>query len=264
MTAWLPVGLAAAAAAVAARPRGDGGRRLAALAPQERWDVARAPALAAALVVVGCLVALGAVAAGLAAAGALVLRRGVRSRRRQAAQERERARALDALSMLAADLRAGRSAAEAFAAAAAIACGESAVALASAAAAAGLGGDVGSALLAERSAVASTLRALAACWRVCSDAGGGLADAVERLEEGIRAAEAQRQAVAAELAGPQATAQLLAVLPLGGVALAAALGAHPLDLLLGTPVGVACLLLGLALDGAGVLWTRRLTAQAVQ
>jgi tight adherence protein B len=165
--------------------------------------------------------------------------------------------------MLGADLRAGRTAADAFAAAAVIARGESAMALAAAAAAARLGGDVPAALCRDRSPVAEALRALAACWRVCSDAGSGLADAVARLEEGLRTAEAQRLAVDAELAGPRATAQLLAVLPLVGVALAAGLGAHPLDLLLRTPAGLGCLAVGLGLDGLGVVWTRRLTARAL-
>jgi tight adherence protein B len=78
----------------------------------------------------------------------------------------------------------------------------------------------------------------------------------------MRAAEAQRRAIEAELAGPRASAQLLAVLPLVGVGFAAALGAHPVHVLLHTPVGVGCLLAGLLLDATGVLWTRRLVSAA--
>jgi tight adherence protein B len=261
MTAWLPVALAAAAA-VFAVPGGDGTWRLGVVAPARRLD--RSPLLAgAALLAAAAFVLAGAVAAVLALIGAGVVQRS-RVRRRQAALARqERAGALDALALLAADLRAGRTPADALAAAAEIACGDSAAALAAAAGAVRLGGDVGSALDAERSAVAPTLRALAACWQVCSDAGSGLAAAVERLEEAMRAAEAQRRSIAAELAGPRATAQLLAALPLVGIGLAAALGARPLEVLLGTPVGLTCLAVGLALDALGVVWTRRLAERAM-
>lgn len=218
---------------------------------------------ALALVAAGPVAAL--VGAGASAAGARVLA----SRRATAARAAERTRAVEACTALAAELRAGRSAAEALHAAQAVASGATRAALAAAAAAAAAGADVPGALLAQahgppgaRSAVPELLRALAACWAVCASAGNGLAAAVERLEEGLRAAEAQRRAVEAELAGPRATAGLLAVLPVAGVVLATGLGADPLHVLLHTPVGIVCLLLGLALDGLGLLWTGRLVARA--
>jgi tight adherence protein B len=262
VTAWLPAVLAASAAAVAAAPRSDGGRRLAAVAAAPR-PAAPAPALIAAALVAAAAVLVGPQAALLGVVGLAVVRRSARSRRAAAVHLQEQTRALDAMAMLAADLRAGRSAADAFRAAAPIAAGPSSAALMAASAAADLGGDVASALSSEGSAVAPTLRALGACWQVCSPAGSGLADAVERLEEGLRAAEALRLSVDAELAGPRATAQLLAVLPLVGIALAAGQGAHPVDVLLGTPVGLGCLVVGLALDLLGVLWTRRLTERVL-
>jgi tight adherence protein B len=126
-----------------------------------------------------------------------------------------------------------------------------------------LGGDVPAALAVDGSAVPQVLRPLAACFEVCSTTGSGLAAGVDRLEEGLRAAEAHRRAVDAELAGPRATAGLLAVLPVAGIGLASALGADPLHVLLHTPFGTACLVVGLILDGLGVVWTRRLVARAV-
>jgi tight adherence protein B len=258
----MPVLLAGSAAALLVAPPRDGALRLQTTAAPLRRS--SSPALASgAVAVVAALLLFGPVAASLVALGSVLLQRSSQRRRSAAAAHRERARALDALSMLGAELRTGRTPADAFEAAAGIACGASSVALGAAAAAARLGGDVGSALTAAPSAVGSVLTALAACWRVCSDAGSGLAMAVERLEDGLRAAEAQRTALAAELAGPRATTQLLAVLPAVGIALAAGLGAHPLDFLLRTTPGVGCLTIGLALDGLGVVWTRRLAERAM-
>lgn len=182
------------------------------------------------------------------------------SRRRAAEGGSERSGAMHAFGMLAGELAAGRSPAEALAAAAEVASGPVRDALRSSASAARLGGDVPAALVlhAERSAAPGALRSLAACWTVCAQSGGGLAAAVLRLEEGLRAEAAQRRRVESELAGPRATASLLAVLPAGGLLMAAGLGADPLHLLLETPLGLVCLVLGLGLDGLGLLWTDRL------
>ncbi|MBK5305511.1 MAG: type II secretion system F family protein [Frankiaceae bacterium] len=261
MTAWVPVLLAGAAAAVTAARSTTGTVRLAALSAL-RYPVARPSGLVWLLPLAAALLS-GLAAAAIAAGAVVALRRALDLRRHAAARDRERARALDALALLGADLRAGRTPADALAAAASVACGPSAGALAAAAATARLGGDVPGALDAPSSAVPTVLRGLAACWQVCHEAGTGLAAAVERLEDGLRAAEAQRRAVAAELAGPRATAQLLAVLPVVGIVLAAALGARPAHFLLHTPLGLGCLVTGLLLDGAGVLWTQRLATGAM-
>jgi len=172
---------------------------------------------------------------------------------------------VEACAALAGELRAGRSPAQALDVAAGLAVGPSRTALSAAAAAAGMGGDVAGALrvtAGTATAVPEVLRALAACWTVCASSGSGLAAAVERLEQGLRAEQAQRRAVEAELAGPRATAGMLAVLPLAGLVLAAGLGADPLHVLLETPVGWVCLLAGLGLDGLGLLWTGRLVTRA--
>ena len=230
-----------------------------------RWPVLAAAGAAAALVAAGPVAALLGGAAGVASSRAITARRAARDR------SAERTRAVEACATLAAELRAGRTPAEALGAAQSVATGGSRAALAAAGAAAAAGADVPSAMLAHLSgahtrapatAVPELLRALAACWSVCSAAGSGLAAAVERLEEGVRAAEAQRRAVEAELAGPRATAGLLALLPLAGLLLASGLGADPLRVLLHTPAGVVCLLVGVGLDALGVLWTGRLVARA--
>lgn len=109
---------------------------------------------------------------------------------------------------------------------------------------------------------AEGLRLLAACWRVGSERGGALATVLDGLATALRDEEAQRQDVAVQLAGPRATARLLAALPLLGLAMAAALGAHPLPFLFGTAPGLACLITGIALNLAGLYWTRRLAKSA--
>jgi tight adherence protein B len=265
VSVWLPASLAAASVATvlgAARP---GATRLAAvpLRPQTRkrpfsYRTSAVPVAAGA----AALVAAGPLAAALACVAAVLAVR-VAARRRAAAAERiERRRLLEALTVLAGDLRTGRSPADALAAAAAFASGRAGEVLRRAAIAAGMGGDVPAALLHGPSAAPSVLRGLAACWDVCAATGSGLAGGVERLDEGLRAAEAQRRSVDAELAGPRATAGLLAVLPLGGLGLAAALGADPLHVLLHTPVGMVCLVMGFGLDVLGLWWASKLVAHA--
>jgi len=186
-----------------------------------------------------------------------------RVRRARAAREQERQQAGEACAVLAGELRAGRSAAQALTAAADVATGAVRLAVLAASSSAGIGGDVPAALLGKASASAAPelLAGLGACWQVCAGTGSGLAMAVDRLEEGLRAEQGQRLAVAAELAGPRATAGLLACLPLAGIGLAAALGARPVHVLLHTTIGLACAVLGVGLDGLGVWWTGRLVAR---
>jgi tight adherence protein B len=109
---------------------------------------------------------------------------------------------------------------------------------------------------------AERLRAVGALWRVVTDAGNGLADGLDRLAGSLAAERRQRADLAAKLAGPKASAAVLAALPLCGIALAAVLGARPFAFLTGTPAGAACLVAGVGLDAAGLIWVRRLTARA--
>jgi tight adherence protein B len=126
-----------------------------------------------------------------------------------------------------------------------------------------LGGDIPSALrsLAERPG-AEGLRAIAAGWVVAAHSGASLARVLDRLVEGLRDQRAARAEVDAALAPPRATARMLAVLPVFGVALGIAMGADPVSFLTNTDPGRACLLTGLALALAGVAWVERLAATA--
>ncbi|MEU5877264.1 type II secretion system F family protein [Spirillospora sp. NPDC047279] len=109
---------------------------------------------------------------------------------------------------------------------------------------------------------AEGLRLLAACWRIGAERGGTLATVLDGLASALRDEEAQRQEIAAQLAGPRATARLLAGLPVLGLGMAAALGTNPLAFLFGTIPGAACLAVGVTLDAAGLGWTRRLAKAA--
>ncbi|MHC0431991.1 type II secretion system F family protein [Streptomyces sp. O3] len=130
-------------------------------------------------------------------------------------------------------------------------------------AAARFGGDVPGALReAAREPGADGLLGLAACWRVAVDRGAGLAAGLGRLERALRAERDQRADLRAQLAGARSTAVLLAVLPAVGLAMGTALGADPLGVLLHTPAGLGCLLVGGALEGLGVWWVMRIVRGA--
>lgn len=164
---------------------------------------------------------------------------------------------------LAAELAAGRTAGEALARAVAAAEFPDPEALRPLVAAARDGGDVSAAL----SAVAPEqggegFQGLAACWKVSVTAGAGLAALVDRVAASLREAQSHRHDVAAQLAGPRATARLLAGLPVLGLLMAAGLGMRPLHFLLGGPAGIGCLVVGLALDACGLWWTHRLVIRA--
>jgi len=171
--------------------------------------------------------------AGLAARGLL---------RRQAARARaaQRAGALDSLSALAADLRAG---------------------LPPAAAAPILAGSPSSVAVTGGGSSAGRLSELAsAAWRLAEQTGAPLADLLERVEADARALDRTAHSAAAQAAGARATAWLLAGLPLGGIALGYGIGVDPLHVLLRTPLGAACAVGALTLQVAGLAWADRLTA----
>lgn len=164
---------------------------------------------------------------------------------------------------LAAELAAGRTPGEALARAVAAVDFPDPDAMRPLVAAARDGGDVVAALLAVAPAQGGDgLRRLAACWEVSVSVGAGLAALVERVGGALRAAEAHRQDVSAQLAGPRTTARMLAALPALGLLMAGGLGMRPFDFLFGTLPGLACLLAGAALDACGLWWTHRLAAHA--
>ncbi|MFF0485776.1 type II secretion system F family protein [Streptomyces sp. NPDC004435] len=126
-------------------------------------------------------------------------------------------------------------------------------------AAVGFGGDVPEALrAAARREGAEGLAGLAACWQVAVDSGAGLAAGLDRLEAALRERHERREGLRAELAGAWATVAVLAALPVAGIGLGATMGADPLRVLLHTPAGWICLLVGCGLEAVGLWWAARI------
>lgn len=103
-----------------------------------------------------------------------------------------------------------------------------------------------------------------AAHRLADRTGAPLADLLERIEADARATDRGLAAAAAQAAGAQATAWLLALLPLGGIALGLAIGVDPIDVLLHTPVGAVCAVSALLLQLGGLAWANRLNRSVRQ
>lgn len=172
------------------------------------------------------------------------------------------------VSELAALLRAGVPARQAWqhAAASAAGTGSWAALLEDAARAAATGGDVAARLRTgaargspdEQRAAA----ALAAAWRVAELTGAPTAGVLGRLADALRQDEDAEGSRAAALAGPRATARMLGWLPAAGLGVGQLIGAEPVAVLVGTPLGRVCAVAGAVLAAAGVVWTRRLVRAA--
>ena len=123
------------------------------------------------------------------------------------------------------------------------------------------GADVPHALRADaRTPGAQALRGLAACWEVSERSGAGLAVAVSRLAESLRAGADADAELAGEVAAVRTSARLLAGLPLLGLLIGQWIGAEPLVWLTSTWVGRGTLLAGLALQLLGMAWLRHMVA----
>jgi tight adherence protein B len=170
------------------------------------------------------------VAAGYAAIGVVALCRRWRAR----ADTTATVQALDAVTVLAADLRAG---------------------LAPAAALAHALPAVGGSTVDDVRRIGERL---AAAWQVADVAGVRLADLLDRLEADARGLRRVQVAAAAQAAGARATAFLLAGLPVAGIALGYGMGTDPLHVLLRTPLGALCTAVAGAFQMAGLAWSARL------
>ncbi|MEU0805424.1 type II secretion system F family protein [Streptomyces sp. NPDC005970] len=232
---------------------------------RERWRTACGGRMGRELLCLpaGCVLALAgaSVLPLLAGAAAVpVVGRWRRARTHDRERERRAAAVIELCGAVAGELRAGRQPVEALLAAPPGPIGEH---WGLVSAAARFGGDVPEALRrAARAPGAEGLTGVAACWQVAVDEGAGLAAGLDRVAAALRAERDHRQHLRAKLAGPRATAVLLMLLPVFGLGMGAALGADPLHVLLHTPAGLACLLVGGLLEWAGFAWTARVIRTA--
>lgn len=181
-----------------------------------------------------------------------LLRRRLRATRaRRAAEDRETA-VIDLCAAVSGELRAGMPPDRALLTAGPAGLGEHGAQLL---AAARFGGDIPGALRKGADLPgADGLRGAAACWHVAADSGAGLAEGLDRVAAALRAERDRRDELRAQLAGPRATAVLLALLPVFGLLLGSAMGAEPLRVLLHSAAGLACLAVGVLLEAAGLAW----------
>ena len=166
---------------------------------------------------------------------------------------------LEVCDLLAAELAAGRPPDAALSAAA-----ERWPPLVAAVEAARLGADVPDVLRrlsVERRGAADLVR-VAGAWQVAQHSGHGLAAALERTSDGLRARRRTRRLVDSELASARATARLVACLPLAVLLMGSGAGSDPWAFLLTSPVGCLCLSGGLGLVSLGLWWIERLADAA--
>ncbi len=109
------------------------------------------------------------------------------------------------------------------------------------------------------------LHTLPATYAVCAMSartGAPMAEVLDACAEGITESGEARSARDVALAGPLASARMLAALPIFGLALGWALGADPLGFLFTTMFGRLALIAGVGFEVLGIVWTARMVAEA--
>ncbi|WKG03032.1 type II secretion system F family protein [Mycolicibacterium sp. HK-90] len=197
----------------------------------------------------------------VAAVAAVRRRRHLNRRERQ----RESAALQAALDVLVGELRTGVHPVSAFGTAAGEVSGPVSHGMGAVAARARLGADVAAGLddVASGSYLPMHWERLAACWRLAHTYGLSIATLMRTAQRDITERERFSSHVEAAMAGPRATAAVLAGLPVAGVALGQLIGAEPLAFLCGPGVGGWLLVIGVFLACTGLMWSDRITDRAL-
>jgi tight adherence protein B len=106
------------------------------------------------------------------------------------------------------------------------------------------------------------VRLAAAALALSSELGGAAARSLDGVAATLRDRNGLRREVRALSSQARASAVVIGVAPVGFAVLAAAVDPRTLAFLLRTPTGIACLLVGVVLDGLGAAWMHRLAAVA--
>ena len=108
------------------------------------------------------------------------------------------------------------------------------------------------------------LARIAAAVRLSGRTGCSLAAVAGAVEDDLRARHRLRQELRTATAAPQASAALLAGLPVLGLVMGHGIGADPWGVLTGTGAGQFLLVAGVVLEGTGLAWSRRLVTRALR
>ena len=103
---------------------------------------------------------------------------------------------------------------------------------------------------------------LAAAWEIATTVGAPLADVLRSIAEALRDAASAADDVRVALAEPAGTARVLLWMPLAGLLLGVALGFDAWGVIVGNPLGAACVVTGLLFIVLARLWTRALLRRA--
>jgi tight adherence protein B len=96
--------------------------------------------------------------------------------------------------------------------------------------------------------------------QIAADAGGSVARALDGVADTIRGQQHLRAEIDALASQAEASAVLIALLPLAFAAVAGAADPDTLAFLVSTPIGLICLVTGIVLDVVALVWMRRITA----
>lgn len=103
---------------------------------------------------------------------------------------------------------------------------------------------------------------LARAWQASVETGAPMSSTLDQVAASLSADQSLRGVVNSELAAARATSKVMAALPLCGIGIGYLLGGDPARWLVAGPAGWACLLAGVLLGCAGVLWIEALAQGA--
>jgi tight adherence protein B len=101
-----------------------------------------------------------------------------------------------------------------------------------------------------------------AIWAIAQIGGGSVSQAMKNLGGALDAEAKHRREIELAFAAPKATAKLVTLLPLFGLALAQVFGLNPIGAVVTKPLALISVAFGAALLVAGHLWTRSILEKA--